>query len=602
MPSIFKRQKDRKRAPMFTGKAGGSAAARGSPMRYPSYGGPRFSIRIIAAIIAGIVGIGGAAYFVTNSNMFSFSGIFQTVTPDKEAEEAYDYAQEESTPADIPVEEQPGAQVFEPEPSSSVTNISVINSDTNESLRGVWVYKDSDGTKCITGIEETLCVTAEPDCITDDGGLCYLEMEPGEHSLLFKIIKDGATIFSHKTNISVPVEGSRITIPVSMLRPVAFEVTTEDLAFVDGAEVFADGKSLGSTDNGILSSYLGAGSHDVVVRHTNQFGRDVAKKTVIDVVEQSENKFVIQLQAFTYEELRDYALSLINDDRKKIGLEQLSLIDNEAAQKHAEEMVSEGYMSNWNTEGLKPYTRYTLFGGGHAMAENIALAYCGSAGDSAGQKCASDPAETIKKLHSSVMLRNTETNYNKDNVLSKWHNGVSIGVAYSSDYVALVYDFEARYTSWVEPIRVTSGDAVLQMSGVVMPYGFKPTAVAIYRDKLPQKLTPDVLSEFPYDGGYDRGALVSTIDKASVLRGTSANKWISDDSGRFEISFSLPAAIFSSEIYSNEGVYTLYLLARNTAGEHLTLTSYSVKYEEGVLSTLDGSELWKCNLVPKHKC
>lgn len=69
--------------------------------------------------------------------------------------------------------------------------------------------------------------------------------------------------------------------------------------------------------------------------------------------------------------LVQYMLDLINDDRLEHGLQPVTLGTNPAAQQHAEEMLSEGYLSHWGLDGLKPYMRYTLAGGFNYEAENV---------------------------------------------------------------------------------------------------------------------------------------------------------------------------------------------------------------------------------------
>lgn len=73
--------------------------------------------------------------------------------------------------------------------------------------------------------------------------------------------------------------------------------------------------------------------------------------------------------------LVQYMLALINDDRLENGLQPVTLGTNPAAQQHAEEMLSEGYLAHWGLDGLKPYMRYTLAGGYNYEAENASDPY-----------------------------------------------------------------------------------------------------------------------------------------------------------------------------------------------------------------------------------
>ena len=69
-------------------------------------------------------------------------------------------------------------------------------------------------------------------------------------------------------------------------------------------------------------------------------------------------------------ELYDYLLGLINADRVANGLLPVSLGSNPAAQKHADEMFTNDYISHWGLDGMKPYMRYTLEGGYSYSSEN----------------------------------------------------------------------------------------------------------------------------------------------------------------------------------------------------------------------------------------
>lgn len=511
------------------------------------------------------------------------------------------------------LEEQPEPEATTPQPPARITaEISIVDYNTNEPLRRAWVYIDSEDTKCITGIEGTVCVQTKPDCITDNRGVCTAEVDVGEHSLLIKTFKDDEVISSYTESISVSAEGPEVTIRLPIFRAVDFEVRSEDLGMLlDDAEIHIDGRLAGLTFDGRLTVHLDMGTHSVLVKYTNPFGRDVTKEFSADVKERTENRYDVRMPVLSYEEIRDYALSLINADRERAGLKPLLLIDDKTAQAHAEEMAGEGYTSAWDTVGLKPYMRYTLSGGLHAVSENVALASC-DAKPSGGQEegCVSDVIETVKKLHDRLFMKSTESGRTRDNILNKWYNGAGIGVAYNSDFVALVQDFEGKHIEWSEPMSVTS-DGVLKMSGIITTGDLGSSAITIYRDGLPVGIAPDILAEF-YGGSYDPGKFVTMLDPSSIRESYRhvpdiqvTNKWLADEvagTERFEISFSLSHILLSSSTFSNDGVYTIYLLAKSTAGEQISLTNYSLKYENGILSTLDGSELWRCNLIPKHKC
>ena len=67
--------------------------------------------------------------------------------------------------------------------------------------------------------------------------------------------------------------------------------------------------------------------------------------------------------------LVEYALTLINQARTDAGLNEVVLDDNTAAQSHAENSAAICTRGHWDTDGLKPYMRYTLAGGEQYSAE-----------------------------------------------------------------------------------------------------------------------------------------------------------------------------------------------------------------------------------------
>ncbi len=75
-------------------------------------------------------------------------------------------------------------------------------------------------------------------------------------------------------------------------------------------------------------------------------------------------------------------LELINAERKKAGLNSVTLGDNVVAQLHAEAALEKCFSGHWGVDGLKPYMRYSLAGGYQSNGENgSGLDYCIKASD-----------------------------------------------------------------------------------------------------------------------------------------------------------------------------------------------------------------------------
>lgn len=73
------------------------------------------------------------------------------------------------------------------------------------------------------------------------------------------------------------------------------------------------------------------------------------------------------------EDYRQYALQLINEDRRNAGLTPVMLSENKAAQVHAEDMLATGLLSHWTSDGMKPYMKYTIHGGTGAVGQNAGM-------------------------------------------------------------------------------------------------------------------------------------------------------------------------------------------------------------------------------------
>jgi uncharacterized protein YkwD len=73
--------------------------------------------------------------------------------------------------------------------------------------------------------------------------------------------------------------------------------------------------------------------------------------------------------------LRQIALALVNQDRTRYGRAALRLDArlNEAAQRHAEDMLRRNYFNHYSPEGRSPSDRFAALGGQGGAGENIAV-------------------------------------------------------------------------------------------------------------------------------------------------------------------------------------------------------------------------------------
>jgi len=286
-----------------------------------------------------------------------------------------------------------------------------------------------------------------------------------------------------------------------------------------------------------------------------------------EVNDQNESAPDSGSKTYSHEELVNYALTLINNDRQSNGLENVTLSNINSAQTHADNMLQHDFFSHWDLNGYKPYMRYTLAGGQGSVSENCAWMY--SSGFS-------DPKEALEDLQWQMVYDDAESNWgHRDNILNPFHNKVSLGIAYSDTVIYLVQDFEDDYVVW-DTLDVSNNEVM--MKGTLLTKELSIQQVAIYHDN-PIPLTTQQLGNPPYDNGYDSGTYVGMVvcplpsgwkyqqPEEGIL--IIANDW-SETGQDFNINFGLSTAFARF----GKGVYTLYLRTNSNY-----ITTYSVWYE-----------------------
>jgi uncharacterized protein YkwD/ribosomal protein L37AE/L43A len=265
----------------------------------------------------------------------------------------------------------------------------------------------------------------------------------------------------------------------------------------------------------------------------------------------------------THEELVNYALSLINSDRQSRGLQNVTLSSVDSGQLHAENMLKNNFFSHWDTNGYKPYMRYTIAGGKGSVSENCA----------AQLGFYSNLKEAIEEMEWRMMYDDADSDWgHRDNILDPLHNRVSIGIAFDNNDIYLVQDFEDVYVSWS---TLSLSNQVI-MQGTILKAGESISQVAIYFDN-PTPLTTQQLENPPYNGGYDAGIYVGMVvspppsgsqylpPEEGIL--IIANTW-SEAGQNFNIRFDMSTAFAQY----GKGVYTLYLWTNSDE----YLTSFSI--------------------------
>ncbi len=276
---------------------------------------------------------------------------------------------------------------------------------------------------------------------------------------------------------------------------------------------------------------------------------------------------------YQHEELLEYALELINKDREANGLVPVTLGDNAAAQKHAEERLANRYMSHWGLDGMKPYMRYTLAGGVNNEGENAFMTEITWSGgrDPSFRR---DPKEMLEQAQEGLM----NSPGHRKTILDKWYKKVNLGIAYDAERLDLVQQFEGDYIDFSTPLNI-SGD-ILSIVGELTLGTIEN--ISLYYDPLPQPLTTAQLDAPPYDYAYGLGENVGTIlspppsgyyytDLSS--NDVVATTWDIESDGLFTLK-----ADVSPILGTGNGVYTVVVWV-DIGGEYVGISNYSLFIE-----------------------
>ena len=267
-------------------------------------------------------------------------------------------------------------------------------------------------------------------------------------------------------------------------------------------------------------------------------------------------------------ELVEYALQIINEDRKKFDLQPVTLSENQAAQIHAEDMLKTRTISHWMTNGEKPYMTYTRLGGTGSVSQNIATSSC------SGYGCSTDPISQITSSEYNMMYDDASSNWgHRDNILRPYHTHVSIGISFNDNFFVMVQNFEDNYLISENPISATGNHVSINSdlkSGSI-------TNIGIFYDSLP---TPELYLQHRNDGYYELGDNVAVVvqppppnsyyDQPSGYKLIEADRW--NDGNSVVIDFDL------SSVLTIPGVYTVGVWV-DEGGESFIVTNYSIFYK-----------------------
>jgi uncharacterized protein YkwD len=257
----------------------------------------------------------------------------------------------------------------------------------------------------------------------------------------------------------------------------------------------------------------------------------------------------------TLGEARQYMLELINRDRKDNGdLSPVALDDiaNTAAQKHAEEMAQNIYLSHTNLAGQKPDQRYTEAGGVDSVGENTYVWWWSQVQPPPVPQPLQQPEQTFAKsdldaIEATYMAEVPPMDGHRRQILNPYHTHVGIGLGRATDGKTIslgnTQEFVDRYLDLdAIPQTAMAGDKI-KVSGKYSPD--KPLyALALGIEELPATKTRDEVSKLV---GYQRPNPVIWLFAGRDVK--------VDKDGHFERSFDVPK--------NAPGVYYILLWVRD---------------------------------------
>ena len=204
----------------------------------------------------------------------------------------------------------------------------------------------------------------------------------------------------------------------------------------------------------------------------------------------------IPVPAGTYQR----ALTLINQQRRQGDSPLLGMGENDSAQRHAEHCLDMGLASQWSSDGLKPYMRYSRAGGYQANAS-----FSWQNASSAASGLANLEREIEDGVHSLFRIVGHRTV-----LMDRVYRRVNIGIASSRNHFVLYLTLEG---DWIEYRQVpTITGSILQFAGrsrngVRLNAG-EDLSAEIWYDPLPQ---PATLGQLLRVNAYDYGTIVAGL-------------------------------------------------------------------------------------------
>tara|TARA_Y100001960_G_C14767535_1_gene877865 strand:- start:2085 stop:3578 length:1494 start_codon:yes stop_codon:yes gene_type:complete len=200
-----------------------------------------------------------------------------------------------------------------------------------------------------------------------------------------------------------------------------------------------------------------------------------------DVVKPTETKSIEKI-----DELRNFALELINKDRIENGVPPVIMGDNPSAQIKADESLKFRYTSHFMMNGEKPYMLYTRNGGNSYIVENGSMK--GHTPEDE-KKCKesfftfcekTNPKKEIKELQYLMMHDDAHAKWlHRKAILDPSHTKVNIGIAYNEWFLSFYQYFEGDHFVANE-MELNGSMLSFTIKNVTNEYKTKDTIIVYY--------------------------------------------------------------------------------------------------------------------------
>ena len=207
---------------------------------------------------------------------------------------------------------------------------------------------------------------------------------------------------------------------------------------------------------------------------------------------------------------KQFMLGLINEERRKAGVPEVSLGDNNAAQIHAENSITDCVAGHWGTDGLGPPMRYSLAGGYQSNGENASgYRYCLTDEEMPSYRAIQSLQDELRQHMNGYM----GSPGHKENILYQWHRKVNLGLSWDTHQMWSVQHFEGKYADCSIPPTIQGTTLRVTCTvGEVLPS--RSLAQAVFYDSPPHVLTQGQIAR---SYSYRTGRMVALLrQKASA--------------------------------------------------------------------------------------